>query len=96
LAFENVIIDQPLTNLIGELSVVLRVPLLQSNLVNFDLPYTVVPQKRPLLNVYTCDNESGVVEQPGGQKVWYAFWYQILVKKFYPISIVFQYFCTLV
>ena len=51
-------------NIAGELSVLLEVPLLESSLVRFDFPYSVIPEKSLLNDV--CDQESGVVSRESG------------------------------
>uniref|UniRef100_A0A915HK67 Uncharacterized protein n=1 Tax=Romanomermis culicivorax TaxID=13658 RepID=A0A915HK67_ROMCU len=64
LAFDNIRVENYLPNLSGDLAITLQMPLIQSNLAYFNVPYQIVPQKKVFFNGHYCDDESGVVTDP--------------------------------
>lgn len=70
LSFRNIRVEQPLPNLSGEISGVLQVPIGVGNVLNWDFPYNIMPEKQ-VFGGYHCDKASGAV-QDSGKLYWYG------------------------
>lgn len=71
LNFRNIRVEEPLPNLSGQLNGVLQVPIGVGNVLNWDFPYSIMPEKG-VFGGYHCDKASGAVTD-NGKQYWSVF-----------------------
>jgi len=65
LSFRNIRVQKPLPNLSGQINGVLQVPIGVGNVLNWDFPYNIMPEKNVLTGALHCDKASGPVQDGG-------------------------------